>query len=73
MILMLGKSMYRDDDASVAPSIGAAATAAEDSGAAEIVTSGSLSGGGGTEPSSMGIITMSSPPEPAPASGANAA
>jgi hypothetical protein len=73
MIPIPGKSRYRDVDVSAAPSIDAAVTAVEDSGATDIATSHSPASGGGAEPSSTGIITTSSPPEPISASGSNAA
>jgi hypothetical protein len=57
---------------SAAPSIDATVTAAEDSGAADVVTSCLLADEDGTKPPSTGTFTTSSPPEPAPSDSANA-
>jgi hypothetical protein len=59
---MLGESTYWDDDKSVTPSIDATPAAVEDSGVVDIAASCSHASGGGTEPTSAGTITTSSPP-----------
>jgi hypothetical protein len=49
MILILGKSTYRDDGASATPSISAAVAASEDSGTADAATSCPLAREDGTQ------------------------
>jgi hypothetical protein len=63
MILIPGKSRYRDDNVSATPSIDATVTAAEDFGAIDIATSCPLAGEGGAKPpSSAGTIaTLAGP------------